>query len=303
MRHKNILMLHKRNLIAALVLLLIVGYSCRPDSNGGTLDPNFDHAGQALKDNDTLLDFFAKHYYDDTVDSVKALVPGATALIDDPRLMEEDIEVLEVDYKLYFFIKQVGNPDPVKGFPTVMDSVLVKYDGEYLVDTDSLVSFDSRLINPVWLTLNSVIRGWAFGFGNYKGGRNVTSNGPITYDDGGKGVLFIPSGMAWRNAGTIGVPANVSVMFHIELYDLVEGTDHDNDSVASIDEDPDGDGNPTNDDTDADGIPDYFDVDDDNDGVLTIDEDANGDGDPTNDFSDPNNPDLPDYLNPDISNG
>ena len=42
-------------------------------------------------------------------------------------------------------------------------------------------------------------------------------------------------------------------------------------------------------------------LDDDGVGVLTEEEDANGDGDPTNDFSDPNNPDLPDYLNPDIS--
>jgi hypothetical protein len=183
-----------------------------------------------------------------------------------------------------------------------MDSVLVKYRGERLVGTDSLLLFDERVFNPVWLTLNTVIRGWAFGFGNYKGGRNVSTNGPIEYEDGGKGVLFIPSGMAWRNAGTIGVPANANVMFHIELFDIVENTDHDNDSVPSIAEDPDGDGNPTNDDTDGDGFANFLDPDDDNDGIPTIEEDANGDGDPTNDFSDPNNPDLPDYLNPDIAN-
>ncbi len=38
------------------------------------------------------------------------------------------------------------------------------------------------------------------------------------------------------------------------------------------------------DDTDGDGTPDYADSDDDGDGVLTIDEDINGDGDPTNDI-------------------
>ena len=37
-----------------------------------------------------------------------------------------------------------------------------------------------------------------------------------------------------------------------------------------------------------------------NDGITTKNEDANGDGDPRNDFSDPNNPNLPDYLNPAI---
>ncbi|MBT6378349.1 MAG: peptidylprolyl isomerase, partial [Flavobacterium sp.] len=36
------------------------------------------------------------------------------------------------------------------------------------------------------------------------------------------------------------------------------------------------------------------------DGVLTKDE-GGADGDPTNDFNDPNNPTLPDYLNPDVT--
>ena len=54
-------------------------------------------------------------------------------------------------------------------------------------------------------------------------------------------------------------------------------------------------------DTDGDGIFDYLDNDDDNDGVLTINEDANGDLDPSNDNSDPNNETLDDYLNPIIT--
>ena len=294
-------MLHKRTLFAAFIMLMILGYSCRPDRTGGGLDPNFDHAGRALLDDDSLMVFFQKHYYDDAIDSVKPLVDGATALIDDSRLMVQNVEFDDIDYKLYFFIKRQGNPDPVKGFPTIMDSVLTKYRGEFLVNTDSVFFFDERVVNPVWLTLNSVIRGWAFGFGNYKGGRNITNNGPIEFENGGKGVLFIPSGLGWRNAGTIGVPANANLMFHIELYDLVEDTDHDDDSVASINEDPDGDGDPTNDDTDGDLLPNFIDTDDDGDGIPTRDEDANGDGDPTNDFSDPDNPTLPDYLNPDIN--
>lgn len=59
----------------------------------------------------------------------------------------------------------------------------------------------------------------------------------------------------------------------------------------------DGDNNPLTNplDTDQDGIPNYLDNDDDGDGILTIDEDLNGDLDPTNDFTDPNV--GPDYLN------
>ncbi len=63
----------------------------------------------------------------------------------------------------------------------------------------------------------------------------------------------------------------------------------------------DGDNNPLTNplDTDEDGIPNYLDNDDDGDGILTIDEDLNGDLDPTNDFTDPSV--GPDYLNSEIS--
>ncbi|HET8885271.1 MAG TPA: hypothetical protein VFM70_02855 [Salinimicrobium sp.] len=47
-------------------------------------------------------------------------------------------------------------------------------------------------------------------------------------------------------------------------------------------------------DTDNDGIPNYLDADDDNDGILTIHEDADGDGDPRNDYTEGN--ELPNYL-------
>lgn len=62
--------------------------------------------------------------------------------------------------------------------------------------------------------------------------------------------------------------------------------DADNDSVADVLEDIDGDGNLDNDDVDGDGIPNYLDEDDDNDGVNTINEDYDGDNDPTNDDTD-----------------
>jgi hypothetical protein len=51
-----------------------------------------------------------------------------------------------------------------------------------------------------------------------------------------------------------------------------EGLDRDNDGVLTEDEDVDGDGDPTNDDTDNDGVPNYLDPDDDNDGLQTADE-------------------------------
>lgn len=288
-----------RKLLFLFLSILLIGYACNDDNFGVQVD-DFDYEGQALVDNDSILVFLENHYYNDAIDSVQPLVTGATSLLNDSRLIIQDVTDFDVDYKLYVFVKSVGNPVPDKGYPTEVDSVLVKYKGQYFNSTVQLIDFDERTVNPLWLTLNSVIRGWSHGFTNFKGGENITNNGPITYANGGKGVLFIPSGLAYGQFGTTGIPPSSSLMFYIELYDIVENTDHDLDTVPSILEDPDGDGDPRNDDTDGDGFPNFSDPDDDNDGVLTKDE-GGADGDPTNDFNDPNNPTLPDYLNPDIN--
>ncbi|WP_149304779.1 gliding motility-associated C-terminal domain-containing protein [Pareuzebyella sediminis] len=100
--------------------------------------------------------------------------------------------------------------------------------------------------------------------------------------------------------------------------------DDDGDGIDTIDEDGNGDGDPTNDDTDGDGTPDYLDpdgpppppdtdgdgvpdsvdLDDDNDGLLdtTEDPDTDGDGDPLTNPSDSDGDGTPDHLDIDSDN-
>jgi FKBP-type peptidyl-prolyl cis-trans isomerase FkpA len=285
--------------IFAFAIVTILIYSCGTSST--TPVDDFDYEAQALIDNDTLVKFLKTHYFDTSVDSVKALVSGQTALYDDTSKLKSMIVTdFDVDYTLYYYVNREGAPDPDKGYPTVMDSVFVKYYGQRIVTTDSLsASVDTN--SNIWFTLNGVIRGWSHGFTNFKGGKNITDNGPITYENGGNGVLFVPSGLAYSNTGQGPILPNECLLFYIDLYDIVKDTDHDNDGIPSINEDIDGNGDSRDDDTDADGIPNFFDLDDDGDGTLTVNEDANGDGNPANDFNDPNNPTLADYLNPEIN--
>jgi len=286
----------KRKIFIVGLASLVLMYACG-NNNGGTETDNFDHAAQQVKDNDSLVLFLTNHYFNDAIDSIKPLIPGETALINDSRLNIQEVTEQEVDYKLYYFVNEVGTPTPVKGFPTVVDSVLTTYEGYLMLKSDSLVFFEER-ISPVWFTLAGVIRGWTYGFTNFKGGENVTtSTGPITYQNGGKGILIMPSGLAYRNLGNTGIPSNAPLVFYINLFDIIEGTDHDGDSIASFDEDVDGDGDPRNDDTDGDRLSNYLDADDDGDGVLTINEDIDGDGDPTNDDTDQDG--IPNYLDKD----
>ena len=281
--------------ILAIIFSIILIYSCENTTNLPV--DNFDHEAQALIDNDTLVQFLKNHYYDASTDSIKLLTSGKVTLYEEVNTMS--ITENEIDYSLYYYVKKAGTPSIDKGNPTVMDSIFVNYNGQRIINSDSISnSFETN--TNIWFTLDGVIKGWTHGFTNFKGGDNITNNGPITYENGGKGVLFIPSGLAYANFGSTTILPNECLVFHIELHDFVKDTDHDNDGVASILEDPDNDNNPRNDDTDQDGLANYFDTDDDGDGVLTKNEDANGDGNPANDFNDPNNPSLPDYLNPEI---
>lgn len=280
-------------------------YSCGDDSDEKV--DNFDHAAQALKDNDSLVKFLKSHYYDVDESLVKPLKDGEQPIFDQTdKLKKQEVIENDVKYILYCYVQNEGVSE--KGKPTPVDSIYVKYNGVRIINTDSLTtSFDKR--EATWFMLGDqlvrrkitgVIKGWVYGFTNFRGGKNITDNGPINFENGGKGMLFIPSGLGYKNIGSGSILPNENLLFYIDLWDYVKDTDGDSDGVFSMKEDIDKDGNPRNDDTDNDGVPNYIDVDDDGDGILTKDEDKNGDGDPSNDFSDPENPTLPDYLNRNI---
>ncbi|TXD49226.1 FKBP-type peptidyl-prolyl cis-trans isomerase [Polaribacter sp. IC073] len=267
------------NKIKNIFLLILLGvgiiYSCDDDNNGFVnpfADINYEEL--AISDNDSIVKFLKNNYYDISLDSVKTLVSGQTSLFDDTSNLKT-MQVIEndIEHTLYVYMRQEGEPVPVKDNPTVMDSIYVKYSGQAFSNA-KLLSFNfDKNDNGIWLTLNAVIKGWTHGFTKLKGGElekdsnGETVNGPINYLNTGKGILFIPSGLAYPSSNAINFNSNLvntNLMFYVELLDLVENTDHDNDGTASIDED------------------------------------ADGDGDPTNDFSDKSNPTLPDYLNPNV---
>jgi FKBP-type peptidyl-prolyl cis-trans isomerase FkpA len=272
-----------KNIFLLLILAVIVMYSCT-DNNNAFINPFLDinHEALALEDNDSIVKFLKNNYYEDSLDSIKPLVSGKTSLFDDSKLITMDAKRNDIDYKLYIYrIKEgnpidpeFGNPSDDKGSPAISDSIYAKYSGQSIISSSELsTSFDANTSGNWFSYERLAVRGWSFGFKNFKGGYlkkeddGTTFNGPITYLEGGKGILFIPSGLSYtsinqNNYGSSLVDQNL--LFTIELLDFVKFTDHDND------------------------------------GIPSSDEDANNDGDLDNDFSDNSNPNLPDYLNPDI---
>ncbi len=262
-------------------------FSCKDDDDNSS---TFDAAAQSLIDDETLIEYLQTHYLNEEDGGIWTVTANEAPLFNDERLKIQNITDNDVDYKLYYLSESEGTSFS----PTRADSVLTTYTGMLL---DSTV-FDSRS-TFIWFSLTGVINGWSYGFTNFKGGDRVINNDEsFQYENFGKGILFIPSGLAYGNVGQSFIPPDAPLVFQITLQD-VNISDDDNDGVLSYLEDIDGDGDVKNDDTDEDLIPNYLDVDDDNDGTLTKDEDANGDGDPTNDDTD--NDGIPDYLDTDNS--
>jgi len=268
-----------------ILSLSIVFFSCKKDDNSSS----FDAEAQAKIDDDILIEYLQSHYLNEEDGGIWTITDGETPLMDE--VLSDDIVKNDIEYTLYY-LKQFDGVEGMES-PSRADSVLTTYTGMLL---DSTV-FDSQL-TLTWFSLTNLIEGWSYGFTNFKGGTKVVDevDESFSYVNSGKGILFIPSGLAYGNIGQSFIPSNTPLVFQFTL-NAVNKSDHDNDSIFSIDEDIDGDGNVKNDDTDSDGIMNYLDVDDDNDGILTKDEDIDGDGDPTNDDTDGDT--IPNYLDTD----
>ncbi len=263
----------KNSLITFIVLLVI--FSCKKDDDNTV--PH-DPVAQAKTDDEKLVTYLQTHYYKPAAQNehfgvVDTIMNGETPLMDEVKTQE--VTQNDIQYKLYYYMHEKG----VGKSPTRFDSVFVKYKG-FTLDS---VKFDERSSNT-WLHFaggydfqnraanSGVIQGWKSGFPNFASGTNVSQPGePITFENTGIGVLFMPSGLAYGNTGSYSISPNEPLLFHVEL-SLVEVADYDNDSILNKEEDLDDDGEVVDEDTDKDGIPNFADTDDDNDGVLTKDE-------------------------------
>lgn len=223
-----------------------------------------------------------------------------TPIMQSEFLNDKLVEQNDVEYTLYYLKIRGGNPEIRQ--PKFADSTLVTYQG---ITIDN-VAFDASP-NPVWFDLTQTVRGFYELMPELRGSSGFVQNddGTISFnDDFGVGVVFIPSGLGYFASPPVGSPIEryQPIIFSTQLYRSVEA-DHDRDGVPSYLEDINNDGrvnSPSNgddngDDTDGDGLPNYFDADDDGDGVLTRDEIIiNEDG--SVEFPDSNNNGIPDYL-------
>jgi len=271
-----------------LVLILgIVIFSCSDDDDKDQID--FDPEAQAVIDDVKLVEFLQTHYL--TEDSaIDTIMNGETPLY---SIVTTDlIEYNDIDYKMYYYVERDG----IGVQSSRNDSVQVLYQG-FLLDSTKFDENVNYTSSKSWFHLPQTIPGFRYGASYFKEGENfIYPDESFTYVNTGRGVFFMPSGLGYGYNGTFTIPSNAILYYFLDMGKVVVA-DFDGDLVSNNDEDIDGDGNVSNDDTDGDGTPDFADPDDDGDLILTRSEDTDGDGDPKNDDTDGDG--IPNYLDSD----
>lgn len=292
---------------APLLSLITLLASCDSDINQTqTVIELRDYAEQFTIDDAFLVEYLTTHFYN-YEDFVGAREEELTIVIDTiagdndnkiPMINQvqqisvpvSNTEGVETDHTLYYLVAKQGSR--LEDKPSIVDSVYLTYTGTLLDGT----VFDSRISTPIWFDNISVISGFRHGLQFFAPGTSSRSEDGIdSFLNKGQGIILMPSGIGYFGSSLATLPAYSPLVFTVGII-TTKQNDHDLDGVLSVNEDPDGDSNPFNDDTDNDGIANFNDIDDDGDGILTSTElDANGDGI----IDDSDGDGIPDYLDSD----
>ena len=282
--------------VVLLIVLSIMVIGCNKEDDP-VLVPIRDYATQYASDLDTIQKFLKTHSmtvvnhpgFTDDQDVTYTVVPeldptsiwGSNATTHNANVLELPVEKDDITYIIYYLQLRQGSGATSKS-PCNLDGVLTSYKGRLM--NQAMKVFDFNDYPQTFFNLGAVIRGWSEIFPKFKTG-SYTSNldGTISYTNFGAGVMFVPSGLAYYSNSTSDIPSYSPLVFNFKLYE-VQRNDNDGDGIPSYLEDrgnstgstPDGyirDNDTTyEDDTDHDGTPDAFDVDDDGDANLTKEE-------------------------------
>ena len=287
-----------------LIITSITIFSCSKNEDSATVEPIRDYQTQYDTEIKIIEDYLKTNYITvvdnpgETSDQdviIQKLDANHTVSIWDQTkypLKSKIVKLHNIEYTLYYLELRQGQKDAVTGLggvsPCNVDGVLTSYRGTYLSEsttttpsTITATQFEDAVLPGDFFSLFTTqtipLQGWSEVFPEFKTGSYVSNpNGTITYNDFGSGVMFLPSGLGYYASGSGAIPAYAPLVFSFKLYEI-QRADQDNDGIPSYLEDLNGDGfmrilatgveNP--DDTDKDGIPDFYDVDDDGDNYTT----------------------------------
>ncbi|OIQ15805.1 MAG: hypothetical protein BM557_10935 [Flavobacterium sp. MedPE-SWcel] len=255
--------------VFSLFLLITFFAACNKD-DGASVPPPRDYAEQYVTEKADIENYLKTHYianvdedFNVELEEIPAL-GGEVSIWDqtDYQLLTKEVNLSDVNFTLYYLVLQQG----VGEAPTRADRVLVSYRGTTLEGNQ----FDYNPFPQVYSSLTGTILGWQEVIPMFKTGVYVDVPGspdPASFEDYGAGVMFLPSAYGYYEAARVGIPAYSPLIFSFKLYDL-EYVDSDGDGILNKDETDNG-IDIRDFDSDGDGTPNYFDIDDDGDGYST----------------------------------
>lgn len=113
-------------------------------------------------------------------------------------IADNNLNAIESESGLHYVIDQQGTGSA----PTISSSVTIRYKGYF---TDGKV-FDQSQPEGAEFPLSNLIKGW--------------QEGIPYFNEGGKGVLLIPSSLGYGPKGNSAVPPNSVLIFDIELFEV-----------------------------------------------------------------------------------
>lgn len=244
-----------------IILLFIIGatvVSCSKSDNDTV--PLRDYAEQKVKDMANIETFMHNHYMTVSADQdvTFTLIPTGgtqTSIWDQTTYPIKTREVTvrqndeDIVYKIYYIELTQGTGKS----PCNVDRVLSAYKGEYIYDsvetiggteTHTIISneFETSTNPQSYISLTAVIRGWSEIFPQFKtGSYTENTDGTVSYNGFGAGIMFIPSGLAYFGGVQSGIPAYSPLVFNFKLYEI-QRVDHDGDGIYSYQEDLNNDG-------------------------------------------------------------
>jgi len=308
-------MTSKRNYL--YIFLIISGFllssKCKKEDDNGPVPPRDRKEQYFENEKDSILHFLQTHTY--TIDAENnfhfdTLTDPATQhpIMDDVDMIQipDTLGDEEFMYDVYYLDIAPGTTDSI----TTCDRVLV---GAFVYGFDNTPYIINNKWYPVWTSvLKPVVSGLPLRvlhdfLPRYKAGSYTeVGDGSVEFSGYGNFVVFVPSGLA-QFSRAIAVNQYQHITSYsplvVQIKTFYVNTDLDEDHVPNVVEDLNGDGDPTNDNTDDPdhqnpaNLPNYLDPDDDGDHLRTKDEDPNGNGDPTDDDSDGDG--IPNYLDKD----
>ncbi|MEJ6791355.1 MAG: hypothetical protein QNK89_01070 [Lacinutrix sp.] len=291
-----------RKFLIPILSLFFVAFSCREDDESFETFTDRDRQEVYDENEEEILTYLESHFFNyedfDFADATNPINNNFTVALDTvsldngtqdktpiinylnqadgvyPRLDVKIVNQDEIDYNLYILKVREGDGDSINK----LDSAAMIYSGSVVDGTvfDSAVNVENG--QPFNLTgvgsVGGVVPGFREGIVEFKTSTGFTNNtdGSITFNGHGIGVVFMPSGLGYFSLPpSAAIPQYSPLFFNLKIISR-SNTDFDLDGMPSHLEHPDGDITGAEDNVDGDLLVNFIDNDDDGDGVLTRDE-------------------------------